>query len=257
VAAAAALAERLEPVFTFDNWPHPLGVVPSQQTLAAAAYYLPRFAHAPAARRAGAPPVFVLDDARLTPYRDEASQFDNRYMARLPTADGWKALGVRRLLYVRPESTPFTQELDDLNDDFVALRDAGIDVKMMNLGDLQPAVAPNTTVTRYYWGGGPGTHIYFWPTYGWYQPYRYTWAPAPRARAVAPTFAPPSTRYTPAPRSTIFSGRSVGGLAGIGRQRPSAFGRVSIRTDRATGRLTGVASGRSGSFGRSRSSWSG
>ena len=57
VALAAALADRFAPVFTFGNWPHPLGVVPAHETLAASLYYLPMFAAAGgvrAARRAAA-----------------------------------------------------------------------------------------------------------------------------------------------------------------------------------------------------------
>jgi hypothetical protein len=46
VAFAAGAASVLEPIFTFDNWPHPRGVVPAHLTLAAAAYYQPLFARA-------------------------------------------------------------------------------------------------------------------------------------------------------------------------------------------------------------------
>ncbi len=83
-------------------------------------------------------------------------------------------------------------------------------------------------------------------------------APAPLARPVS---SGPS--YVPAPRPTIFAGRSVGGSVGIGKQKPSGFGRVSVRYDSSSGGFTGLGprrrggSGRSGSFGRSRSSWSG
>ena len=150
-------------------------------------------------------------------------------------------------------------ELDDLNDDFVALNAAGLEIRMISMADFSLGAMPDGGGVRYYWGGGPGTHVMFWPTYHWYVPSHYTWAPRPALRGAppVPAFAPPAVHYAPSVRSTIFSSRSVGGLAGIGRQKPSGFGRVSIRSDRATGRLTGVASGRSGSFGRSRSSFSG
>jgi hypothetical protein len=39
-----------EPVFLFDNWPHPQGVVPSHLVLAAALHYQPLFLKARAAR---------------------------------------------------------------------------------------------------------------------------------------------------------------------------------------------------------------
>ena len=60
-----------------------------------------------------------------------------------------------------------------------------------------------------------------------------------------------ATTYTPARRPTMFSARSVGGTKGVGRAKPSGFGRVSTRVG-SDGRTTGVRAGRSGSFGRSR-----
>jgi hypothetical protein len=51
----------------------------------------------------------------------------------------------------------------------------------------------------------------------------------------------------------MFSTRAVGGIAGVGKQKPSGFGRVSIRTARSSGAIS-VSKGRSGSFGRGSSS---
>ncbi len=84
VAFAAGLQPRATAVFTFDNWPHPRGIVPAHLTLAAAVYYRPRFR--PDARRRDAPPAFVLDRNRLAAYPDDPTRFDNRYTARLPQA---------------------------------------------------------------------------------------------------------------------------------------------------------------------------
>jgi hypothetical protein len=65
----------------------------------------------------------------------------------------------------------------------------------------------------------------------------------------------PSTEYRPAKRDTMFSSRTVGGTPGVGKQKPSGFGLVSVRG----GRSVGVAGGsrRSGSFGRFTGSQSG
>ncbi|HEX7501488.1 MAG TPA: hypothetical protein VF524_14490, partial [Polyangia bacterium] len=52
--------------------------------------------------------------------------------------------------------------------------------------------------------------------------------------------------FAPSPRPTMFSSRTVGGLSGVGKQKPSGFGRVSYRAG-------GGGFGRSGSFGRSSS----
>jgi len=244
VAVAAGMADRFDPVFLFDNWPHPAGVVPSQQALGAAIYYRPRFTSARATRPAGAPPVFVGDDQRLAPYKDESDRFDNRYLLKLPSAARLKELGIDRLLYVRPKSGQV--ELDDLNDDFVGYDKGGVQVKMVALDDFERSSDPATPQQqqRYYWGGHPYAQTYFWPVYIHNYPYRSVPSLSPR---IAATPAP-SVSYTPAPRPTMFSSRTVGGAAGIGRQKPTGFGRVSYRTSGSG------SSGRSGSFGRSSSS---
>jgi hypothetical protein len=257
VALAAALAERFAPVFIFDNWPHPKSVVPAHETLGAAIYYRPLFVEASGRRAADAPPAFVLDANRLAPYRDESDRFDNRYLVNLPSASQLHALGIRRLLYVRPDGQSL-RELDDLNADFVALDGGGVEVRAVALDDFQQATladgrrAVSGGVPTYYYGGHLYHHLYFWNTY--------RWAPAPAARLLPPGRAPlvPSAisdraPYRPTPRPTIFNTRAVGGLAGVGKQKPSGFGRVSYRA--AGGRTSGsTGSRRSGSFGRSRSS---
>ena len=260
VAVAAGVADQFAPVFTFDNWPHPRGVVPSHETLGAALYYLPWLQKAAARRPAPAPPAFVLDADRLNPYRDEVEHFDNRYTVSLPSAARLQSLGVARVMYVRGgDGAP---ESDDLNADFAELERSGIPVRLVSLGDFQrdadepkrpdagaPATASASTHHRYYYGrGGPAwSYGYFWGHYGWYQP------PPPRgALSRVPPPSPPPSRaaaYRPVARQTRFSTRAVGGVAGIGKVKPTGFGRVSIRTGRTSG-LISVSKGRSGSFGR-------
>jgi hypothetical protein len=236
VAVAAGVARLFEPVFLFDNWPHPNGVVPSHLAIAAAVYYRPALREARAQRPALAPPAFVVDERRLSPYRDASDAFDNRYLARLPGAAALQALGARHLLYVT--GAPVPHEADDLNDDFTALLLAGVDVKMLSLSDLRFHALSNT----YSYGGSSAPRQYFWHSYGWYR------MPAPPADARPPVVFSDGARYTPTSRSTIFSARTVGGLGGVGKQKPSGFGRVSVRTSGAGE----VSVGRSGSFGRTR-----
>jgi hypothetical protein len=182
VAVAAALADHFALVFTFANWPHPLGVVPAHQTIAASLYYLPMFAAAEAVRPADAPPLFVLDANRLAPYGDADQQFDNRYFVKLPTAEQLAALGVKHVLYVGTGA----QELDDLNHALVALCQKGVDVKMVALGDFvragdEPAMALNDDVDNedddapveavdpaWTWAFGWARPAYLWPHY-WYR----------------------------------------------------------------------------------------
>lgn len=264
VAVAAGMAAGFDPVFTFDNWPHPLGVVPSHLTLGAVLYQRPVFLKARAERGAPAPPVFVLDRRRLAHYTDEDSQFDNRYVAKLPTAGNLRSLGVRHVLYVSPTSSDL-RELDDLNDDFVAFADAGLDVKIMPLTDLdrpstEAAAATGGRPATHYYGGSPHTHLLFWSTYGWHTPRALPQRPAPMpVRPPLTPVRPPANvsrgaMYRPAPRPTIFSARRTGGGPGIGKQKPSGFGVVSVRTSKSTGRISGVRTGRTGSFGRAGSS---
>lgn len=118
VAFAAGAAAALDPVFLFDNWPHPRGVVPAHKTLAAAAYYQPLFAEARAAKAATKPPMFVLDRNRLASYMDDTTQFDNRHIARVPGASSLTTLGVKNVIYVAQGGL----ESDDLVDDFLAYK---------------------------------------------------------------------------------------------------------------------------------------
>jgi hypothetical protein len=265
VALAAGMADRFAPVFTFDNWPHPLGVVPSHLTLGASAYYLPLFdvaAQRRAAAATPAPPVFVLDANRLAPYRDSATQFDNRYVAPVPSADSLKKLGIQRLLYLRPDGASLT-ELDDLNTDFVAWEDAGIDVRAVALSDFtgQRAALDGANAAAlsggqtYYYGGHAHFYPLFWSSYGWGGGgvARSTSRRAP-ALPERPTGLSNAPAYRPTFRPTMFASRTLGGAAGFGKQKPSGFGRVSVRMSGGRVSSFGGSSRRSGSFGRSRSS---
>ncbi len=136
VALAAALADHFAPVFTFGNWPHPRGVVPAHETLAATLFYLPAFAAAQDERPNDAPPLFVLDANRLAPYRDADAEFDNRYFVHLPDARAFAAMGISHVLYVSADGY---QELDDLNAALVELSQNNVDVQMVALGDFVPA----------------------------------------------------------------------------------------------------------------------
>ena len=263
VAYAAALSDYADVVTTFDNWPHPNGVVPSHETLGAMLYYAQEVEENKKERKADAPTVFVMDSNRLTPYKDAAGAFDNRYIATMPTAANLKSEGVKGVIYATPDQTR-TQELDDLNEDFVGYREAGINVTMMPLTDFQPpsaeavaehgAVAESSTTNRtYYYGGHPYYSPFFFSYYPMFIPFRsynYSGMNAPS------TIRRPN--YTPTRRPTMFSSSTQGGRTGIGKQKPTGFGRVSTRTvngrtsyTSASSSRSSSGSGRSGSFGRS------
>ncbi|HVU51861.1 MAG TPA: hypothetical protein VHL80_14290 [Polyangia bacterium] len=241
VAVAAALAPCLDPVFVFDNWPHPRGVVPAQSTLGAALYFLPSFERdrgdrVRAAREA--PPMFVLDRRRLTPYGDDPTRFDNRYFASLPPREALQAAGIRHVLYVTPDAT-VTLESDDLNDDLVTLADGGVDVRMLALSDFSETPLPGwpvdpscpgaaaAPVAGLYFGGSAGAHACFSFWYGWRLP-----APGevvasfPRAGLPPPLYA--RCHFHPLARPTFAAAAHSGGWrTGVfGHSRSGSLGRI-------------------------------
>lgn len=264
VALGAALADTAELVPGFDNWPHPLGVVKSHETLGSLVYYANEIAEKKAKLKENAPALLLLDSNRLTPYQDEDTQFDNRFLAKVPPADQLKQRGIQNVMYIVKDAAQ-KEELDDLNEEFVEWQKQGIGVKMLRLSDFQArdeevvkTVPGSTTQARtverhYYYGGSPFSHWLFYDHY-YYRPYSSvsvyrggSYVPLSRPSA-APTFSPPA--YSPVTRTTLFSSARVGGTnnAGVGKIRPSGFGRTSVRM--SGGQVTGVRSGRSGSYGR-------
>ncbi len=281
IAVGAALADVVTLVPVFDNWPHPLGVVRSHETLGAMAYYASEIDEKRGKLPENAPAMLLLDANRLSPYTDQDNQFDNRYLAKLPPAEQLKQRGILQVIYITKDQTQAT-ELDDINEDFVEWQKNGINVRMLRLSDFkpydEPLTASNTTSTtapasstvrHYYYGGYPYSHWWFYDHYYWSRPttiiygngygygggYAGNYRVPPPPINSRPNFDPPS--YRPASRPTVFSSARVGsssGTTGVGRTKPSGFGRTSVRRG-SDGRVSGVRSGRSGSYGRSGGGW--
>ena len=229
VAFAAGAAEALDPVFAFENWPHPRGVVAAHQTLAAAVYYQPVFAKAREKRAGNEPALFVLDRARLSPYTDNATQFDNRYWAKLPF--DLKALGYTKALYLVPKAADLP-ELDDLNGPFVSWKGSGVDVRALALDAFKSSAGDAAYDTR---ASDPAAA--FGVDYGWLD-----------ANAVAPAGRTPSNNvaalsYRPAARAATYTQESIGiapVIIGVG-----------------TGLLLGSRLNRSGSWNRASGGYGG
>ena len=250
VAAGAALAAGYDPVFVFDNWPHKRGVVPSQLTLAAALYFAPLLDDLKAAPSAHRPPVFILDSTRLAPYFEAADDFDNRYTIELPDVEAFRKLGVRHLLYVTGHVRP--TELDDLNDDFVALASSGVDISLLALEDFRRASGEQACEAAneepYLFGGAEDTDGEFWD---WY-------APDTNSFTVSlPVWIGSRAHYRPTQRPSFF-GQPLPGPGG--RTWPSGGPSATHPTGAAQppngtfpAHLGG--GGRSGSFGRWHSSF--
>lgn len=273
VAVGAAMADVATLVPVFDNWPHPLGVVPAHETLGAMIYYAHEVEEKRSRVAADAPALLLLDSRRLAPYADADNQFDNRWMARVPPAAELRRRNVNQVIYlVRDESQ--SAELDDLNDEFVDWQKNGINVRMLRLTDFRPdesrlagsnaggnlgsrGAAP--VVNNYYYGGGSAAHWLFFAHYAMAAPRQLSslqGAPVggrpstiPRPASL-PNYQPAA--YRPVSRPTVFAASRVGQASsgGVGRTRPSGFGRTSVRVS-SSGQVTGTRPGRSGSFGRS------
>jgi hypothetical protein len=248
VAFAAGASSVLDPVFLFDNWPHPRGVVPAHLTLAAAAYFQPLFARAKTARPKGARPMFVLDRKRLASYTDDAAQFDNRHTSRLPGASNLASLGTKTVLYVSPNAVD-RQELDDLADDFLALAPVKIAVKLLpvtafqqdNMGGTVPTADAGASPYDgpYFYGGSKATHPTFWTHWS----------------SSLGLSTNEVQSYTPAPRATPFSSGTP--ATSTARPRPAGFGTVPVAIAVGTGVILGAKLSRSGSWNRTSSTSTG
>jgi hypothetical protein len=281
IAVGAAMADAVTLVPVFDNWPHPLGVVRSHETLGAMGYYANEIDEKRKKLPENAPAMLLLDSNRLSPYTDQDNQFDNRYLAKLPPAEQLKERGILQVIYLAKDQTQ-AAELDDINEDFVEWQKNGINVRLLRLSEFKPydqtLTAGNTaststsgstsTVRHYYYGGYPYSHWWFYDHYYYSRPatviygsgYNYGGGyysnriPPPPVSS-RPNFDPPS--YRPVSRPTVFSSARVGaspGATGVGRTKPTGFGRTSVRRG-GDGRVSGVRSGRSGSYGRSGGGW--
>lgn len=265
VAFAAGMADVFDVVFLLDNWPHPRGVVGSHEALAVAAYYQPRFDLARKGRLRRTPPpspAFVLDARRLADYVDATDRFDNRWVAKMPGAGTLKKLGVRHVLYV----TDRAQELDDLNDDFVAYERDGVDVRFVRPEQFtkkapgsKPPPKPDAGVPvesaisypepSYCYGGELGSHEYFFVHYPYRAPFGAPYAPL-RYKPVMP---PWSARIVP--RASNFSS----GVKSPPAQKPvpSGFAVSKVVYGKSSGTLLGWTKSRTGTWNRASGSWGG
>lgn len=244
VAFAAGAASVFDPVFLFDNWPHPRGVVPAQETLSAAAYYQPLFAESRAKAKAGRLPMFVLDRRRIAAYTDDAREFDNRYVAKLPTsAATMRALDVSHVLYIVPTRADASRELDDLNDELVLYGAGGLDVKALSLDMFAAAEDAGTPVGEggVFYGGSAGSHHAFFVDYPWTKPAR---------TATTRPASNPGKTYVPRARVTPYSSGNPG--SGVTtKPRPTSFSTVPVVIAVGTGVVLGARYQRNGSWNRS------
>lgn len=263
VALGASMADTVHLVPDFDNWPHPLGVVRSHETLGAMVYYANEIEEKKSGLTSESPVMIMLDSTRLTPYTNQDSQFDNRYLARLPSSEQLRERGIEQVIYLVRDQFQ-TRELDDINDDLVAWQKNGVEVRMLRLSDFKPVepekdggTTASTGRRSYYYGGSPATTWLFFRHYSYRSPQSLTVGGRSYPRTISPPPASiPAPNYRPVTRPTIFTASRIGSSSGVGKIRPSGFGRTSVRVSN-DGRITGTRSGRSGSYGRSGRGWFG
>lgn len=228
VAFAAGAAAHYDPIFAFDNWPHPKGVVQAHRTLGAAVYYQPTFRKLREERAAGAPPMIVLDRGRQTTYTDEETQFDNRYLAKVPVDLG--PLKVEHVLYVVPTQFDLP-ELDDLNDAFVQI----VSVRAIAAN----AFAPDPRGISRIFGTTMEQHEAFFGTY----PFDGSTGPA-----VPVAFNEKAAAYKPTHREVVRTG-----------PRNTPIGSTALFVAVGTGVVLGsrFGAGRNGSYNRTTNNWGG
>lgn len=125
VAVGAWWAEAAQLVCTFDNWPHPKGVLRPEHTLAALLRYATTVDEARRWRPPGAPPVWLCDRDRLTGSPAHPGQFDNRYYlddSILPGPALLRSNGIRRIVYVTT-GEPLRLDLEEA---FIGFRKDGV-----------------------------------------------------------------------------------------------------------------------------------
>jgi hypothetical protein len=143
VAVAAWLVESLgcQPVCTFDNWPHPRGLLRAEDTLAALLRWASTLADNRWQLTPTSPPLWICDSERLGSRTGKPGEFDNRYYlddSVLPGVRMLSANGIRRVVYVTL-SEPEIPTLD-LEAYFAELLAAGLPIDHVDLAD--PTMTP-------------------------------------------------------------------------------------------------------------------
>jgi hypothetical protein len=143
VEAAAWLvgAARCQPVCTFDNWPHPKGVLKAEAVLAELLRWATTMADARRSLDPTSPPLWICDKQRLGAKTPTPGDFDNRYYlddSILPGVDLLRGAGIRRAVYVTDAREPVL----DLDGYFRDLLAAGFGVLQASITDISAEPMP-------------------------------------------------------------------------------------------------------------------
>jgi hypothetical protein len=132
-----------QPVSTFDNWPHPRGVLAPERILAQLLYWASAVAELRAGLGPGSPPAWLCDRQRLGERPGRPGEFDNRYFlddSLLPGPGLLRQAGIRRAVYLTAGGGD--PPLADVDPYFQDLERAGIEVRHAALEDPELGLAP-------------------------------------------------------------------------------------------------------------------
>lgn len=160
----------VQPVCTFDHWPHHHGVLRPENILAELLRWASTMAAARGRIAGDAPPLWICDSERLGAERAAPGEFDNRYFmddSILPGPGYLARAGVRRVIYLASRSSDIP--VLDLEECFSDLLAAGFPVHYALISDpafeLRPFAAPptprrpKTSSFRRSSAGGFGTEV--------------------------------------------------------------------------------------------------
>lgn len=125
---AALRSAGVQPVVTFNNWPHQFGLLRLERPLGALIYYADAMAKSAAVENPV--PAFLLERSRLGQKGLDPSSkdFDNRFFhpaTDFPAATVLKNADINHIIYVNPRGTAPGSEEDDLNEYFADLARQG------------------------------------------------------------------------------------------------------------------------------------
>lgn len=149
VEAAAWLVKAggCQPVCTFNNWPHPKGLIRSEFVLAELLRWATTISETRESLTPSSPPLWICDSGRLGQRTGKPGEFDNRYYieeAALPGPGLMKSAGINTIVYVTND--PMQAPVIDLDGFFFDSEAAGIAVHIANVMD--PGLPLRPWITR-------------------------------------------------------------------------------------------------------------
>lgn len=99
------IAGGFQPVCTFDNWPHPAGLIKTEIVLAQLLRYAAHVSDHRKYLTVDSPPIWICDRNRLGTRQANIKEFDNRYFlddSILPSPETLKKNGVEQIICVVP-----------------------------------------------------------------------------------------------------------------------------------------------------------